>query len=82
MSTFDIPSMFQGLGQRNKNTGSIPVSGISYPFSLIADPSHGYSERFQTGFDPFYLPGYRLEFADEKKLCEIGKEKVRRGYSL
>lgn len=78
LSTFDIPGIFQGLRQRNKKTRSFPVSGTFYPFSLIVDPSHGYSEQFHTGFIPFYLPGYRLEFAKEKNLCEIGKEEIRR----
>lgn len=41
LSPFDGPGIFQGLGQRNKKTGSFPVSGTSYPFSLIADPRHG-----------------------------------------
>lgn len=58
------------------------MSGTFYPFSFIADPSHGYSEQFHIGFNPFYLPGHRLEFANKKNQSEIGKEEMRKGYYL
>lgn len=66
-------ALFQGPGQRNEKTDSIPASGSSYPFSLIADLSHGCHEQFYTGFNPFFLPRCMLEFANEMDLSEIGK---------
>lgn len=63
-------ALFQGLGQRNEKTGSISVSGTSYPFRLISDPNMATvnSSRHTS-----------RHLANERNLSETGKAEVRRG---